>query len=130
MVTIGVLNSFLMTVFERTREFGMLMAIGMRPRSITALLQTEALLLSGLGCAIGVAVGVPLVLWVSHVGIPVGDASAAMQAFHLADRLHPALSGAAIVRPVLLLMVCTQLAALLPALRVRRLQPVEALRAE
>lgn len=129
-VTIGVLNSFLMTVFERTREFGMLMAIGMRSRAITALLQMEALLLAGLGCAIGVVAGVPLVLWVSHVGIPVGDTSAAMQAFHLADRLHPALSGSAIVRPVLLLMVCTQLAALLPALRVRRLQPVEALRAE
>ena len=129
-VTIGVLNSFLMTVFERTREFGMLMAIGMRSRSIMALLQTEALLLSSLGCAIGVAVGVPLVLWVSRIGIPVGDASAAMQVFHLADRLYPALNASAIVRPVVLLMVCTQLAALLPALRVRRLQPVEALRAE
>ncbi len=129
-VTIGVLNSFLMTVFERTREFGMLMAIGMRSRSIMALLQTEALLLSSLGCAIGVAVGVPLVFWVSRVGIPVGEASAAMQVFHLADRLYPALNASDIVRPVVLLMVCTQLAALLPALRVRRLQPVEALRAE
>lgn len=129
-VTIGVLNSFLMTVFERTREFGVLMAIGMRSRSIVALLQVEALLLSSLGCAIGVAVGMPLVMWVGRVGIPVGDTSAAMQAFHLADRLYPALNGSAIVRPVILLMLCTQLAALLPALRVRRLQPVEALRAE
>ncbi len=128
-VTIGVLNGFLMTVFERTREFGMLMAIGMRARGVIGLLQAEALMLSGIGCATGLAIGVPLVLLLGHVGISVGDAGAAMRAFHIADRLYPALSAAAIVRPVLLLLVCAQIAALLPTLRVRRLQPVEALRA-
>ena len=50
-VTIGVLNGFLMTVFERTREFGMLMAIGMRARAVIVLLQAEALMLSAIGCA-------------------------------------------------------------------------------
>ena len=128
-VTIGVLNGFLMTVFERTREFGMLMAIGMRARAVIVLLQAEALMLSCLGCATGVAIGVPLVLWLGHVGIPVGDSGAAARAFHISDRLHPALSLVSIVRPVVLLLVCSQLAALLPTLRVRRLQPVEALRA-
>ncbi len=128
-VTIGVLNGFLMTVFERTREFGMLMAIGMRARAVIVLLQAEALMLSGMGCATGVAIGVPLVLWLGHVGIPVGDSGAAMRAFHISDRLHPALSAVAVVRPVVLLLVCSQLAALVPTLRVRRLQPVEALRA-
>jgi len=128
-VTIGVLNSFLMTVFERTREFGMLLAMGMRARAVLVLLQAEALLLSAMGCAAGVAIGVPLVLLVGRIGIPVGDSGAAMRAFHIADRLHPALSTAAIVRSVVLLMVCSQLAALLPALRVLRIQPVEALRA-
>jgi putative ABC transport system permease protein len=128
-VTIGVLNGFLMTVFERTREFGVLLAVGMRARAVIGLLQVEAVLLSCLGCAAGVAIGVPLVVWFNRVGIPVGDTGAAMRAFHIADRLHPALSAAAIVRPVVLMAVCTQLAALLAALRVRRIQPVEALRA-
>jgi ABC-type lipoprotein release transport system permease subunit len=128
-VTIGVLNGFLMTVFERTREFGMLMAMGMRARGIVSMLQAEALLLSCIGCAAGVAIGVPLVLWFGHVGIPIGDSAAAMRAFHIADRLYPALNWPALVRPIVLLMVCTQLAALLPAMRVRRIQPVEALRA-
>jgi len=128
-VTIGVLNGFLMTVFERTREFGMLMAIGMRARAVIVLLQAEALMLSGVGCATGVAIGVPLVLWLGHVGIPVGDSGAAMRAFHISDRLHPALSAAAVLRPVVLLTVCSQIAALVPTLRVRRIQPGEALRA-
>ncbi len=121
--------ALLMTVFERTREFGMLMAIGMRARAVIVLLQVEALLLTGIGCATGVAIGVPLVLWLGRVGIPVGDSGAAMRAFHIADRLRPALNAPAIVRSVVLLMVCSQLAALLPTLRVRRLKPVEALRA-
>ena len=127
-VTIGVLNGFLMTVFERTREFGMLLAVGMRVRGVVGLLQVEAALLSCLGCAAGIAIGVPLVVWFSRVGIAVGDTGAALRAFHIADRLHPALTAAALVRPVVLMWVCTQLAALLPALRVRRIQPVEALR--
>ncbi len=128
-VTIGVLNAFVMTVFDRTREFGMLLAVGMRARAVVGLLQIEALLLSGIGCVVGLAIGIPLVLWLSRVGISFGDANAAVRAFHITDRLHPALSAAAIVRPVVLMMVCAQLAALLPALRVRRIQPVEALRA-
>ena len=96
-----------------------------RDRSVAG----RSLLLSGIGCAVGLAIGVPLVLLFGRVGISVGDAGAAMRAFHIADRLYPALSAAAIVRPVLLLLVCAQIAALLPTLRVRRLQPVEALRA-
>ncbi len=128
-VTIGVLNAFLMTVFERTREFGVLLAMGMRRGAIIGMLQLESLLLAILGCVAGLAVGIPLVLWSGHVGIPIGDTGAAMRAFHIADRLRPTLEFAAAVRPVVLMLVCTQLAGLLPALRVRRIEPVEALRA-
>jgi len=128
-VTIGVLNGFLMTVFERTREFGMLLAMGMRPRALIGMLQVETGLLASIGCTAGLAIGLPIVLWCGRYGIPIGDAGAAMRAFHLSDRLHPLLDAAVILRPVVLMMVCTQLAGLVPALRVRRIQPVEALRA-
>ncbi len=128
-VTIGVLNGFLMTVFERSREFGMLLAMGMRPRALIVMLQLEAGALSLIGCMAGLIVGVPLVLWTGHVGIPLGDAGAAMRSFHLADRLYPSLAGVVAARPVVLMIVCVQIAALLPALRVRHIQPVEALRA-
>jgi putative ABC transport system permease protein len=128
-VTIGVLNGFLMTVFERTREFGMLLAMGMRPRTLVLMLQIEAAALALIGCVVGLAIGVPLVLWLGHVGIPLGDAGAAMRAFHVADRLYPTLDGVTALKPIGLMALCTQIAALLPALRVRRIAPVEALRA-
>ena len=129
-VSIGVLNGFLMTVFERTREFGMLLAMGMRSSTLIGMLQLEALLLSSIGCAVGVAIGAPLVLWCGHTGISLGDdAGAALRVYHLADRLYPVLAAPAVLKPVVLMVLCTQLAAWVPALRVRRIQPVEALRA-
>ncbi len=52
-----ILNTLLMSVLERTREFGMLLALGMRPAQIGAMVWIELLALALLGCAIGVAIG-------------------------------------------------------------------------
>lgn len=127
-VTISVFNGFVMTVFERMHEFGTLLAIGMRPFTLIRLLQMEAGCLSVIGCAAGLAIGIPLVLWLEQVGIPLGDAGEMMRAFHMADRMYPMLNADVVLKPIVLMIVCTQLACLMPALRVRRMQPVEALR--
>jgi len=130
LVSFSVVNSFVMVVFERTREFGVLLAIGMRPWNIVGMLQIEALLLAALGALVGVAVAWPLVAWVAAVGLPLGDAAGELlRRFHMPDRLYTAVHPRAFLEPVLLMSVATTLAALLPALRVRRLLPVEALRA-
>ena len=128
-VTISIFNAFVMTIFERTREFGTLLAIGMRPRTLIAMLQIEAGCLSILGCAVGLAIGIALVLWLERVGIALGDAGELMRAFHMADRMYPTLNGTVVSKPVVLMILCTQFAGLLPALRVRRILPMEALRA-
>jgi len=127
-VTISVFNGFVMTIFERTREFGTLLAIGMRASTVIGSLQMEACCLSAIGCAAGLVIGIPLVLWLERVGIPLGDAGEMMRAFHMADRMYPTLNADVVVKPMALMILCTQLACLLPALRVRRIQPVEALR--
>jgi ABC-type lipoprotein release transport system permease subunit len=127
-VTISVFNAFVMTIFERTREFGTLLAVGMRPRALIGTLQIEAACIGVFGCVTGLALGVPLVLWLARVGMPVGGAGAALP-FHMTDRLYPALSATVVLRPTVLMIACTQLASLLPALRIRAIQPVEALRA-
>jgi len=128
-VTIGVFNAFVMTIFERTREFGTLLALGMRPRVLVGTLQLEGLCLALLGCAVGLTIGVPLILWLARVGMPIGDAGAAVRQFHMADRLYPALTLDALLRPSALMIVGTALASLLPALRIRALRPAEVLRA-
>ena len=69
-VAFGLLNTILMSVFERVREFGVLRALGLRPRAVFGLVVLESFLLSLIGIAMGLAVGVPLVLWLSGHPIP------------------------------------------------------------
>jgi len=129
LVTFSVFNSFMMSVFERTREIGMLLAIGMRPGSIVGVLQVEAAWLALLGAGIGVALGAALMALVQHVGIPLGGMTGDLaQRYHMPARLFPALDVDTLIAAPLLMLCATQLAALIPALRIRRLEPVDALR--
>jgi ABC-type lipoprotein release transport system permease subunit len=129
MVTFSIANTFMMTVFERTREFGTLFAIGARPGFVIGLLQLEALTLCGLGVLGGTLLGILLTLGVGAVGIPVGGAGAELlRQYHLPERIHPGLTLEAIRVGPLFMLVATQIAALLPALRLLRLEPVVALR--
>ncbi|MEM8767929.1 MAG: FtsX-like permease family protein, partial [Pseudomonadota bacterium] len=131
LVVFSVINSFIMTVFERTREFGMLLAIGMKPRRIIFMLQWEALFVSLLGIALGLVLAVGLTLWLMDVGIYLGEAiQEYAQQFYMPERMYPALSLEALLVSPVVLIIGTQLAALLPALRIRRLKPVEALRGD
>lgn len=131
MVVFSIVNTFIMTVFERTREFGTLMSIGGRPGFIVALLQLESLLLAILGTGVGLLLGAALTLYFAEVGIYLGEAGAEiMRQFHMPERLHPSLNFTGVWLAPLLMLVATQFAALVPALRVRRLDPVEARRME
>ncbi|MFV2090284.1 MAG: ABC transporter permease [Pseudomonadales bacterium] len=131
LVVFSVVNSFIMTVFERTREFGMLRAIGMRPMKIIVMVQWEALFVSLLGIGIGLICASLLILWLMDVGIYLGEAMEdyATQ-FYMPDRMYPAFSLETLLTAPAVMLIGTQLAAILPALRIRRLRPVDALREE
>ena len=139
LVSFAVLNTFVMVIFERTREFGMLMALGLRPWQIIGQVQIEAFFLGLSGALIGLVLSAALVAYLSEVGIPLsaygeGEA-AAKQAFAKLQagsitHMYPAFSVASMATAPLVLMVGTQLSALFCMLRVRRLNPVTALRVE
>ncbi len=129
-VTFSVINTFMMTVFERTPEFGMLMALGMRAGAIMRQLAVEALWLCTLGVSLGLALSALLVGWLATRGMPLPmDAGALLARYNLPDRMYPAFSWWAAAVATLVMFVGTQLAAWVPAWRVRRLSPVKALRA-
>jgi ABC-type lipoprotein release transport system permease subunit len=131
MVTFSTFNTFAMTVFERTREFGMLLAVGMRPKGIIAMLQIEAGLMCLLGITLGLALSVSLVMYLGEVGIPLGDQlGEMMRQYQIPERFHPALSVGGVVPAPLLMLIALQLAALIPAMRVRHMNPAEAMRAD
>jgi putative ABC transport system permease protein len=131
LVAFSVFNSFAMTVYERTREFGMLLAVGMRPGRILGMLELEALWLALLGVAIGAVLAIALVQALSSVGIPLGtDLGAVYQILNLPDRIYPTLSVSALAGVAGLLLVAVPLAGLMPALRILRLTPVTAMRSQ
>lgn len=129
-VTFSVVNTFMMTIFERTREFGMLLALGMKPQAVMLQLQLEALWLSLLGISTGLLLAAIVILPLMNVGMPLPeDAGEMLKRYNMPDRMYPVFSTTAAWVAALIMLVGAQLAALIPGLRILKLRPVEALRA-
>lgn len=123
-----ILNTLLMSVLERTREFGMLLALGMRSGQIGAMVWIELLGLALLGSAIGVAIGAAVTLWLQSQGIVLPVDPKLMAQFGMPSRLYPALTAfSAFTGPGALLLTII-VGGLVPYLRVARLTPAIAMR--
>jgi len=124
MVLLSVANSVNMTVFERTREFGTLLALGDRPGRVFRLIMTESALLGLLGAGLGMLLGCVVAWIISSIGIPMPPPPNANIGYTAFIRLVPLdiLTAGGIG------FLATCLAAVMPARRVSRMQVVEALR--
>ncbi len=134
LVTFAVVNTFVMVLYERTREFGLFMALGMRPWQVIGQVQFEALLLSSLGVALGLGLSYPLIDYLTGVGIPVdqigGEEAIQQMQMGTMDRIYPRVTWSSMATAPLVMMIGTQLAALVSTVRVRGINPVTALRVE
>ncbi len=124
MVLLSVANSINMTLFERTREFGTMLAVGNRPGNVARLIMLESTVLGLLGALVGVALGCLAGLAISAIGIPMPPPPNANLPFTAIIRLVPQEIAAAGV----IGFVATVLATLLPARRAAKLNIVDALR--
>ncbi len=129
LVAFSVLNTQLMSVLERTREFGIMMAIGVKPVRLGSLVITETFIMSGLGLAIGAALGTALAYYLSIVGFSYPGMEEMAGKFNLPDRMYPSLSLLSILLGPGIVFFCSLLASVYPALRLFFLQPVSAMRA-
>ena len=128
-VAFSILNTFLMAIFERTREFGVMMAIGTSPGRLTKVLLIESMSMTFVGVVAGIFAGSLITVYFQAYGIDFSGASELLTQFGITGRLYPKLSLASAVSGPLAVMVITFFTALYPALKVRRMQPVEAMRA-
>ena len=131
-VLLSIVNTFVMTVFERSREFGMLVAVGMRPRQIIGMVVIESIALWIVGSVVGLLVCLAVVIPTSWVGVPMPAAATevSMGGMQIHTHINPGLDASTLLTGPLVLGVGTVLGAMLPALRIRTLKPVEALREE
>ena len=127
-VAILILNAMLMAVFERVREIGVLKALGVGPGSIFALMGLEAMLQAALAVGIGLALGLPLLFYLSEVGVDMmGGENLTVMGVAMDPIWHAQPSLGAVLRPIAMLVGIVGLAVLVPASRAARIDPVTAI---
>ena len=125
---IGILNIMMMAVFERTREMGVLAALGMKSRQIMGLYVLEGAFIGVVGAAVGLALGVGLNLWLGQVGFDISYASGMGEISALmGTRIYPSLSLDKVISRGILVIVAATLASLYPAWQAARQEAVKAL---
>lgn len=129
LVAFSVLNTQLMSVLERTREFGVMLALGFKPARLSRLVITETLIMSALGLTMGVLLGVILTYYLSIVGFSYPGMEDMASRFNLPDRMYPGLSFLSVFLGPGIVFIFSVLASAYPALRLFKLQPVSAMRA-
>lgn len=127
-VAVLIANTLLMSVFERTREMGILAALGMKGRQIMLMVLFEAMILALLGTAVGFIFGSSVVSYLAKIGIDIGNgAAAAVEGMALGNKMYPVFApGQALVLALFLFAIVT-LVSLYPARFAAKLEPVQAL---
>jgi ABC-type lipoprotein release transport system permease subunit len=130
LAVMGIMNTMLMAVFERTRELGMLMGLGMRPVQVVGLVLAEATGLAVVSLVLGVALGAPLLWYLQVHGLELGGAAneisvAGVPVGHL---WYGRQDFSAYFQAALGLAITAVVSALYPALRAAHYRPTEALR--
>ena len=128
-VAFSILNTFLMAIFERTKEFGVMMAVGTTPRRLTKILLIESISMTLIGIITGICIGIGITYYFQIHGIDFSGGSELLSQFGISGRMYPKLSMLSVSIGPFMVLFFTLFAALYPALKVRRLRPVEAMTA-
>ncbi len=128
-VAVLIANTLLMAVFERTREMGILAALGMKGRQIMLMFLLEAVVLALMGIALGIVLGTIIVVVISQTGIPIGDLGDITGDFAIGSSLYTKFVPIEIFFLSLATLIIILLAAVIPARYASKLEPVAALRA-
>ena len=128
-VGIGIFNTVLMSVIERTHEFGVIAALGTSRAQLVLIIMAEAALLALIATSIGLAVGIGAHWYIAEHGISI----AALNDYEFSGvlwegKIYSVLGTGIVVKLSLAVITLVLLAALYPAWHVSRLKPVEAMR--
>ena len=129
LVAFSVLNTQLMSVLERTREFGIVMSLGVTPGRLGRLVLLETMMIGFLGLVLGALLGGLLTYYFSVNGFSYPGLDEIAGQFNLPDRIYPDPSAISLFVGPSLVYLASLLAALYPAARLHWLQPVQAMRA-
>jgi ABC-type lipoprotein release transport system permease subunit len=129
LVAFSVLNTQLMSVLERTHEFGVVMSLGMKPGRLGRLVMIETALMGFIGLLLGAVAGALFTYWFTVNGLSYPGMEEMAANFNLPGRVYPEVSLLRTLFGPAIVFLFTLLAAAYPAWRLHRLHPVAAMRA-
>lgn len=129
-VVFSIFNTFLMSVLERTREFGLMLALGSRPGHISRLVMMESMLLTLLGLGMGIVLGMALNLYYLEVGFQYPGMEEILEQYNMSflDTIYPQINLFNVFFGPIIILIATNIAAWIPLARIHKLEPTEAMR--
>ena len=127
--SIGILNLMLMAVFERTREMGVLAALGMKGRQIMGLFLLEGAFIGVVGAVLGCGIGFGLIALMGSVGIDLSKMTTGMGEVGvlMSGKLYPVVTLPDLISRGIIVVIIASIASLYPAWQASRKEPAQAL---
>ena len=126
----GIINTMMMTVLERTRELGMLMAIGMNRKKIFSMIMLETIFLTMVGAVVGMLSGWGLLKLLGKTGIHFSSWGEGFEEWGFAAVVYPKVSHNYFILIIIMVIVTAIISSIWPARKALKLNPIETLRTE
>jgi ABC-type lipoprotein release transport system permease subunit len=126
----GIINTMLMAVLERTKELGMLMAIGMNKKRVFNMIMLETVFLTLVGAIFGMALGWLVILLTGRTGLDFSSVAEGFEAMGWAAVVYPKITAGYFFGITLLVVVTGILSSIIPARKALKLNPVDAIRTD
>jgi ABC-type lipoprotein release transport system permease subunit len=127
-LSFGIINTMLMSVIERTREIGMLIALGMSKLPIFCMITLETILLILPGTVLGIAISFLLISFSASYGIDLSAFSRGLNQMGFSTVIYPIISTVEYIQTVIIIVIIAFLSSLIPVSRAIRINPAEAIR--
>jgi len=127
-LALGIINTMLMSVLERTNELGMLMAIGMSRYKIASMIFFETAVLTVIGVPIGLLLTMISMDYYGTVGIDLSFADSAISEFGYESIIYPKIKPSFYYQVIYQVVIVSLISTVFPVMRVLKLRPVEAIR--
>jgi ABC-type lipoprotein release transport system permease subunit len=124
----GIVNTMLMVILERTKELGMLMAIGMTKKRVFLMIMQETIFLALVGAFIGEIASVLLINYFGELGINLSSMADGLESVGYSAMTYPALEPIKYVQITIMVLLTGIIASIYPAVKALKLNPAEALR--
>lgn len=126
----AIINTMLMSVMERTREFGMLMALGMNKKKIFGMIMLETVFLSLIGGLIGLVISIIIVRYYAINGLDLSSVAAGMNSIGYSSLIYFRVNPVFYFISIVLVIIIAILSSISPALKALKLQPATAIRSD